>query len=505
MAELNENKKKKSLSQGNLTQMFSPFKRSQKLARSPTTVGDDPIEILSPAKNDNMSMLLTAVRQLMEFREEISNELGTIKKSYNDLLIKLNKQDEPPKVEFSTDEDELAKETEWVRVSNVSKKRKISLSPPQQNVKNKENQGKISAAKISVRPPQQYGKNKENLGKISAVKTQKALLPPPIILESVNNYNELNDSVKGCLQDEPYNVKLMGKTTIKINVESENAYRQLVKLVETKCWNWHSYENKQKRPIRVMAKKLHHSCDANAILTDLKSKGLRIISATNKLSWRDKNPLDMFVLSFEAEQNIDKIYEIKDILKCKVEIEAIKTPKFIPQCKKCQGYGHTQNYCGKEPRCVKCAGKHSTTECKKSASSAPKCLHCGEAHPANYRGCAVAKQLQLLRNKKTQTAAKKILSQNENTDKKLRAPKFNPNINVDSYSKPRISYAQVTAGLKPTTVNSAVAEDFNQTIQQTLQEILTKLNNQEVINKELNIRLTKIEMSVRGTRPKTHK
>ena len=142
--------------------MFSPFKRSQKLARSPTTVGDDPIEILSPAKNGDMSMLLTAVRQLMEFREEMSNELGTIKKSYNDLLIKLNKQDEPPKVEFSTDEDELAKETEWVRVSNVSKKRKISLSPPQQNVKNKENQGKISAAKISVHPPQQYGKNKEN-------------------------------------------------------------------------------------------------------------------------------------------------------------------------------------------------------------------------------------------------------------------------------------------------------------------------------------------------------
>jgi hypothetical protein len=30
----------------------------------------------------------------------------------------------------------------------------------------------------------------------------------------------------------------------------------------------------------------------------------------------------------------------------------------------------------------------------------PKCVNCGEGHPANYRGCIVAKELQKIKNKK---------------------------------------------------------------------------------------------------------
>lgn len=105
------------------------------------------------------------------------------------------------------------------------------------------------------------------------------------------------------------------------------------------------------------------------------------------------------MLSFDKEEDVNQIYSIKSILGCKVDIQQLKVSKLIPQCKRCQAYGHTQKYCSKEPRCVKCTGKHLKKDCQKPAEMKPKCIHCGEAHPASYRGCAVAKELQSLKNK----------------------------------------------------------------------------------------------------------
>ena len=78
----------------------------------------------------------------------------------------------------------------------------------------------------------------------------------------------------------------------------------------------------------------------------------------------------------------------------------MKHSKLIPECKKCQGFGHTQNYCGKHPRCVKCSGKHETIKCSLEKSAKPKCGNCGETHPASYRGCIVANELQKLSKRK---------------------------------------------------------------------------------------------------------
>lgn len=132
----------------------------------------------------------------------------------------------------------------------------------------------------------------------------------------------------------------------------------------------------------------------------------------------------MFILTFSAEEEIEKIYQIKNILGCRVEIEALKKSKLVPQCKQCQVHGHTQKYCNRQARCVKCAGKHHTTQCTKPQNVQPKCVHCGEPHPASYRGCTVAIELQNIINKKLNTKN----SKNQILDKKQEAPE---NIKVD--------------------------------------------------------------------------
>jgi hypothetical protein len=77
----------------------------------------------------------------------------------------------------------------------------------------------------------------------------------------------------------------------------------------------------------------------------------------------------------------NQVFEVTSIMGINVEIQPFRKCKLLPQCKQCQAYGHTQRYCNKDPRCVKCAGKHHIEECRKPKEAQPKCVHCGEAQP----------------------------------------------------------------------------------------------------------------------------
>jgi hypothetical protein len=78
-----------------------------------------------------------------------------------------------------------------------------------------------------------------------------------------------------------------------------------------------------------------------------------------------------------------------------VRFEPPRPKRNLPQCGKCQRYGHTQVYCYHSPRCVKCVGNHFTKLCsRKEKSEHVKCVLCDGSHPASYKGCTVYKELQ---------------------------------------------------------------------------------------------------------------
>lgn len=68
-----------------------------------------------------------------------------------------------------------------------------------------------------------------------------------------------------------------------------------------------------------------------------------------------------------------------------------KNNNLIPQCKRCQAFGHTQSYCRRDYACVKCAGKHATEKCTLKKDQKPKCVNYRDHHVTNYRGCHIAK------------------------------------------------------------------------------------------------------------------
>lgn len=60
---------------------------------------------------------------------------------------------------------------------------------------------------------------------------------------------------------------------------------------------------------------------------------------------------------------------------------------------------------------MKCAGSHATETCQQSRDTPAKCVLCGEAHPANYRGCIVYKSMQSQRKLNTSTTTQTLNSQ----------------------------------------------------------------------------------------------
>ena len=348
--------------------------------------------------------------------------------------------------EFITDEEELSKETNWIIQKRNPKKRKAESSPEIESPTSK-------PLKSKEKPIQR---------------------PPPIMITGVEDYKALYSLIKNHTKLD-FNIKLLNNNIYKINVLNSDDYRTVTAALNIEKTSWYSYENKQSRPIKIVIKNLHHSWSSEDIVSYLQAQNLKAISAINMLKYKTKEPLDMFLVSFDSSEDIKRIYELKTILNTIIKIEPPKQSKWIPQCKSCQGFNHTKNYCSKPPRCVKCAGKHRTEECDKPEKEKPKCVNCGEDHPANYRGCLVAKELQKLRKKQTKRQI--------NTNKSVQAPP--PSIKVD----PGISYAKITAK------NPKKADDT--TTQDVLSQILQQLKKQEQFNNELEKRLSKLEDSLK--------
>jgi Associated with zinc fingers len=288
--------------------------------------------------------------------QQIQSDLRNLQRKYAELEKIVNKEEE--RIEYHTDEEELARETEWIRAKEKNtKKRKMdtSLSPPPKE---------------------------ENAPKNEQTKSKKEHQPPPVMVDGIDNFNDLHEKVSKIMNG--FQIKIINNKNAKINVPDGESYRLLTKMLSEQGFMWHSYENKQNRPIKVIMKNLHHTYSKEKIVAELSKRGYKITEAISKLKWKTKEPLNMFMLVFRHDEDIKKIYEITNIEGIRVEIEPIKTSKLIPQCKNFQAYGHAQRYYAKQPRCVKCTVKHHTKDCEKPAYEKPKCIHCGESHPANY-------------------------------------------------------------------------------------------------------------------------
>lgn len=267
--------------------------------------------------------------------------------------------------------------------------------------------------------------------------------PPPIYIQDVVDYPAMLQTIETTLQRKEFICKTLSNNKIKINTSTINAYRKLNHLLKQNNIAFYTYQPREERSYRVVIKNIHQSVPTQDIKEALQELGFDIRSVTNIRSWKTKEPLPLFFVDQEPNENNKNIYKINHLLNTKILVEAPRKKKEIPQCTRCQEYGHTKSYCNKPFYCVKCANNHPTNVCQKLKDLPATCILCGGPHPANYKGCTVYRDLQKSRGKPFNYIR---TNQENNTEK----PRLSKEINSN------ISYAQVTKNSfnNDTTINS---------------------------------------------------
>lgn len=143
------------------------------------------------------------LEKLQELYSELQAKYTEREKSLNQNLTSDVK--EQKEVQYYTDEEELAEETDWIRKKNRNtKKRKMdkSPSPPQTS-------------------PKALQKEQEH------TKIKKIPQPPPIIVDGVKNFNALHERIANMMTG--FQIKIINDKNIKINVKDGEQYKALTK------------------------------------------------------------------------------------------------------------------------------------------------------------------------------------------------------------------------------------------------------------------------------------
>lgn len=218
--------------------------------------------------------------------------------------------------------------------------------------------------------------------------------PPPIYVDKVNNIQPLTKLLKEIVPNE-YELKILREDQVKINPKTSSAYTTIVQELKKKNTEFHTFQPKQERGFKVVLKNLHHSTDITEIRDEIVNLGFKVTNIWNMKSSKTKKPMSMFSIELTQEPHVKDIYKVESLLSSRVVFEPMKTKRDIPQCANCQQYGHTKKFCHRPPRCIKCAGEHSSIHCpRKERSDKVKCVLCDGNHPANYKGCVVFKEIQ---------------------------------------------------------------------------------------------------------------
>uniref|UniRef100_A0A1B0CCC0 Putative nucleic-acid-binding protein from transposon x-element n=1 Tax=Lutzomyia longipalpis TaxID=7200 RepID=A0A1B0CCC0_LUTLO len=238
--------------------------------------------------------------------------------------------------------------------------------------------------------------NENNASPDTAVKKEPT--PPPIFVHGVETMTPLVALLEAIAKDS-YSMKALRDNTVKVQSKNSDAYRKIHKALKDKGTDMHSYQLKSDKGFRVVVRGLHHSTKHEDIKGAFSTLGHNVKHVHNVKHRGSNQPLPLFFVEFAGNENNKKVYDVTRLLHCVVQVEPPRPKKDIVQCTRCQRFGHTKSFCHRAPRCVKCLGGHSTSECtRKTRDEGVRCVNCEGYHPANYRGCDAARRLNPRRN-----------------------------------------------------------------------------------------------------------
>jgi len=175
--------------------------------------------------------------------------------------------------------------------------------------------------------------------------------PPPIFVYGVKNFKAMLDDLADVAEPDTYRTTALANDTIKINANTIDTYRSLVKHMKEENIVHHTYQIKAERAYRIVIRHLHHSVPLDDIKEELQKEGHTVRNIMNIKHKLTKDPLSLFFVDLEPQANNKEIFNLQFLGNAKITIEAPHKSRNIVQCQRCQAYGHSKTYCTKPYQC----------------------------------------------------------------------------------------------------------------------------------------------------------
>ncbi|KAG8176697.1 hypothetical protein JTE90_021128 [Oedothorax gibbosus] len=189
-------------------------------------------------------------------------------------------------------------------------------------------------------------------------------IPPLIITNPQLKWVDFRKQLKSNHPDESFNGKASGEN-FRLQMKTPTGYRLAVALLRSNGIQYSTYGFKENNPIKAVVRNIPSDIPTKEIKQDLIDQGIptQNVHQLKKSVGTEKVTLPIFFINVDRNDGGKKIFQVTEILNIKVQVETYHKGDNITQCHKCQRYGHSQNHCNNNPRCVKCAGPQLTNDC----------------------------------------------------------------------------------------------------------------------------------------------
>lgn len=240
---------------------------------------------------------------------------------------------------------------------------------------------------------QQLPKHTESIPSPQPKQRESSTKIPYIFVPKIASIETLVNKLKNSNDPISFTTICSQEGGVRIKCNDPESYSNILKLLNENNIYLHTHQLPQDKGLRIVIKNLHSTTPPDSIRSFLTKQGLTA-KYVNVLKNRFTGiPLNIFEVEIANEANIDveKILSIRKIDSQEVTVERQARRAEPVQCHRCQSFGHSKNYCRRPFICLKCAGPHPTTECKKDKNTPGLCANCGNQHIASYKGCPVYK------------------------------------------------------------------------------------------------------------------
>ncbi|KAM8702734.1 hypothetical protein ACLKA7_000864 [Drosophila subpalustris] len=136
-------------------------------------------------------------------------------------------------------------------------------------------------------------------------------LPPPFIIAELSGLREITALVKTVTNN--FKIKNIGSSSARLTVEDGKTYREVQNLLQANEIPYNSWQPKEERSFRVVARGLHSDTDKQDISDDLIALDHKVRNIHNASSRTSGKKLNLFFIELEPAPNNKQICDVKII------------------------------------------------------------------------------------------------------------------------------------------------------------------------------------------------